>query len=68
MSTTNYIKIRNGLLENGFTLRAWAMKHGLPYTTVHGAARGDRDGVKARRIRRQLERYIRPEQRTEVAA
>jgi hypothetical protein len=57
MANTNYIKIRNGLLNAGFTLRSWALEQSLPYTTVYGAARGERDGVKARRIRKKLQRF-----------
>jgi len=51
----NYVVLRNSLLEQGFTLRSWALKHKLPVTTVYGAARGERHGIKAVRIRKQLE-------------
>lgn len=56
-ANTFYDRVRNGLLESGFTIRSWAMKHGHPVSTVHGAARGTRDGIKARRIRRQLQTF-----------
>lgn len=51
----NYRELRARLIEKGNTLSSWARAHGYPLTTVYGAARGQRSGVKAIRIRKQLE-------------
>lgn len=55
----NYLEIRTALLGAGYSIRSWAIKHQLPVTTVYGAARGERNGIQAHRIRRQLETLVR---------
>lgn len=51
----NYRDLRARLIEKGTTLSGWAREYGYPLTTVYGAARGERSGVKATHIRKQLE-------------
>lgn len=50
----NYDELRAALILRGWTLRAWALAHKKAPSTVYGAARKDRAGVAAVRIRRQL--------------
>lgn len=50
-----YLDIRKSLLGLGYTIRSWALENGHPVTTVYGAARGERGGVKSTRILKQLE-------------
>jgi hypothetical protein len=51
----NYSLLRARMIGHGTTLSRWARKKGYPITTVYGAARGERAGIQATRIRRQLE-------------
>jgi hypothetical protein len=51
----NYSMLRARIVSHGTTLSRWARKKGYPATTVYGAAKGERSGIKAVRIRRQLE-------------
>ena len=55
---TKYRQLRNRLLDRGYTLRSWALHHDYKPTTVYAAARGSRNGIKTRQIRRELESSI----------
>ncbi|HYE33526.1 MAG TPA: hypothetical protein VEH27_19045 [Methylomirabilota bacterium] len=50
-----YQNLRAKLLKRGTNLSRWAASHGYPITTVYGAARGERAGIKATEIRLKLE-------------
>lgn len=50
-----YIEIRKGLISQGTNLRKWALTHGHPVSTVYSAARGERAGIEAMKIVRELE-------------
>ena len=54
-SNLKYRQLRSKLIEKGITLQGWATQNGVPPTTVYGAATGERNGVKATKIRLQLE-------------
>jgi hypothetical protein len=51
----NYQNLRAALIAKGTNLSRWARSQKLPPTTVYLAARGLRSGIKATRIRKQLE-------------
>ncbi len=51
----NYPAIRRALIERGFSVRSWALSKGHSPSTVYDAAKGNRNGVVATRIRRQLQ-------------
>jgi hypothetical protein len=52
-----YHALRARLIERGTNLWRWAELRGYPYTTVVGAARGDRAGIKSVKILRELEEF-----------
>lgn len=51
----DYRRLRASLIHRGYTLRSFALRHGYSISTVTMAARGERNGVVASRIRRHLE-------------
>lgn len=53
----NYDQLRAALIRRGYSLRSWAATAGYPVTTVYGAARGERSGIKAVKIRTELEEF-----------
>lgn len=53
----NYQHLRAALIGKGDNLSVWARRRGYPLTTVYLAARGERSGIKATRIKRELEDY-----------
>lgn len=54
---TKYDSLRATLIGKGTNLRRWAADRGYPATTVYGAARGLRGGIRSVRIRRELEEF-----------
>lgn len=56
-ATDKYQRVRGALLFKGLSLRAWARGRGYNPSTVYMAARGERSGVKAARIMRDLEEF-----------
>lgn len=50
-----YRRIRGALIAQGITLRQWARSRGYAPSTVYMAAQGQRAGVVATRIQRELE-------------
>ncbi len=55
---SKYQTLRSRLLDRGFTLRKFALKRGYNVQTVYDAARGDRNGIISKRIRKELEGII----------
>lgn len=53
----NYQQLRARLIHKGTNLSRWAKSHGYPSTTVYLAARGERGGVRAVHIKKELEEY-----------
>ena len=53
----NYTRLRARLIAQGTNLKRFAELRGYPMTTVYGAARGDRAGVEAVRILRELQEF-----------
>lgn len=53
----NYQALRGALIEKGTNLKRWAADNNYPFTTVYGAARGTRRGIKSMHIKRQLIRF-----------
>ena len=51
-----YPALRARLIERGLTLRSFALTHGYSIPTTYMAARGDRRGIIATRIRKHLEK------------
>lgn len=45
------------MILKGFTLRSWALKKKYPVTTVYASARGERAGIIAVKISRELEEF-----------
>lgn len=46
------------MVRRGFTIRSWARSNSLPVTTVYGALRGERSGVKAVAVQQQLQAFL----------
>ncbi len=46
------------LRDYGYTVRSFALHHGVPVRTAHAAATGKHDGPKTRAIRRKMEALI----------
>lgn len=57
-NANKYNKIRSRLIAKGYSLAGWARENGHPVTTVHLAARGLRNGIKAVAVRRDLEAFL----------
>jgi hypothetical protein len=53
-----YGKLRRRLLQRGTNLRQWALERGLPVGSVYNCVKGERNGAKAIRIRRELEKFL----------
>jgi hypothetical protein len=53
-----YHGLRAKMVARGTSLAAWARKRRYPLMTVYGAARGERDGKRAKQIRRELESFL----------
>lgn len=53
-----YRKTRAALIRRGFTFRSWAQAQGVPYTTIIGAARRERAGVKAIAALQRLQDFL----------
>ena len=53
-----YQRLKEGLIQRGTNVVRWAAANGYPVTTVYGAARGLRAGIKAVKIRRALEAFL----------
>lgn len=58
IARAKYNQIKSRLIERGVTLRSWALQHHFPVGSVYNAAKGLRRGVRATRIRKQLERFL----------
>lgn len=54
----NYKRLGTQLVQRGTNFRRWAMDKNYPVTTVYGAARGERSGIVATKIKRELEAFI----------
>jgi hypothetical protein len=54
----SYNELRSALIARGMYLTTWAKARGYPYTTVVCAAKGERHGIKAVKIRRELEETV----------
>lgn len=52
-----YRRLRSQLISKGTNLRRWAQENNFPITTVYGAARGQRAGIEAIKIKKLLEAY-----------
>lgn len=57
-ASSNYRKTRAALVRRGFTIRSWARAHSFPVTTVYGALRGERAGIKAVAVQQQLQAFL----------
>ncbi len=57
-NATKYRIMRSRLIRAGTNPRRWALKNGLPVSTVYSAMRGERAGVQAEHIRQQIEAYL----------
>jgi hypothetical protein len=57
-ATAKYSDLRARLIRQGMTLRKFALKRRYPVGTVYDAASGRRAGVKATKIREELEELI----------
>lgn len=55
----NYPAIRRALINRGYSVASWARAKGHSPSTVYDAAKGNRNGVVATRIRRELQESIR---------
>lgn len=53
----NYRDLRAKLIAKGYTFRSWAKKRGHAVGSVYNAVRGTRCGIKATKIRRELEAF-----------
>ena len=56
-----YRDLRGRMLHQGTNPLRWAKDNGYPQSTVYDAAKGKRSGIKAIKIRKELEREF-PEQ------
>jgi hypothetical protein len=52
-----YAALKSKLIRKGTNINRWAAQHGYPFTTVYDAAKGVRAGIKAIKIKRQLEAF-----------
>lgn len=53
-----YCGLRAELLDMGTNLKRWAEERAYPLTTVYQAASGDRAGIRATKIRKELLEYV----------
>jgi hypothetical protein len=54
-----YKGLRVALIAKGTTLKRWAESRDYPLSTVYDAAKGNRGGIKAVKILRELEAFTR---------
>lgn len=54
-ANAKYVKLRSRLIEQGLTLRRFAIDRSYPLGTVYDAASGRRAGIVATKIKKELE-------------
>jgi hypothetical protein len=55
--SSTYSNLRGKLLLKGTNIKRWAELNCLPVSTVYGAAKGERFGIKAANILKKLKAY-----------